>query len=73
MNPIKLCNAIRMEFEGVFENKIPLDAFSGRIQDIILALWLSSVESTVSHDYQSIAKHPLPGDKTQWREIQLPP
>lgn len=69
MDPIKLCNAIRMEFEGVFENKIPLDAFSGRIQDIILALWLSSVESTVSHDYQN----PLPGDKTQWREIQLPP
>lgn len=38
MDSIKLCNAIRMEFEGVFENKIPLDAFPIKIQDMILAL-----------------------------------
>lgn len=38
MDSINLCNAIRMEFEGVFENKIPLDAFPVKIQDMILAL-----------------------------------
>lgn len=38
MDAINLCNAIRMEFEGVFENKIPLDAFPAKIQDMILAL-----------------------------------
>ncbi len=38
MDAINLCNAIRMEFEGVFEKKIPLDAFPARIQDMILAL-----------------------------------
>ena len=38
MDYINLCNAIRMEFEGVFENKIPLDAFPVKIQDMILAL-----------------------------------
>ena len=38
MDSIKLCNAIRMEFEGIFENKIPLDAFPIKIQDMILAL-----------------------------------
>ena len=27
-----------MEFEGIFENKIPLDAFPAKIQDMILAL-----------------------------------
>ena len=37
MDSIKLCNAI-MEFEGIFENKIPLDAFPIKIQDMILAL-----------------------------------
>ena len=38
MDAINLCNAIRMEFEGVFEKKIPLDAFPTKIQDMILAL-----------------------------------
>ena len=38
MDSVNLCNAIRMEFEGVFENKIPLDAFPVKIQDMILAL-----------------------------------
>lgn len=38
MDAINLCNAIRMEFEGVFEKKIPLDAFPAKIQDMILAL-----------------------------------
>ncbi len=38
MDSINLCNAIRMEFEGVFENKIPLDAFPAKIQDMILVL-----------------------------------
>ncbi len=28
MDATNLCNALRMEFEGVFESKIPLDAFS---------------------------------------------
>lgn len=27
MDSTNLCNALRMEFEGVFESKIPLDAF----------------------------------------------
>ena len=38
MDSTNLCNALRMEFEGVFENKIPLDAFPAKIQDMILVL-----------------------------------
>ena len=38
MDSTNLCNALRMEFEGVFEKKIPLDAFPAKIQDMILAL-----------------------------------
>lgn len=38
MDAINLCNAIRMEFEGVFEKKIPLEAFPAKIQDMILIL-----------------------------------
>ncbi|MCS2613104.1 YfjI family protein [Bacteroides fragilis] len=38
MDSINLCSAIRMEFEGVFENKIPLDVFPVKIQNMILAL-----------------------------------
>ena len=38
MDSTNLCNALRMEFEGVFENKIPLDAFPSKIQDMVLAL-----------------------------------
>lgn len=38
MDSTNLCNALRMEFEGIFENKIPLDAFPAKIQDMILAL-----------------------------------
>ena len=38
MDAINLCNAIRMEFEGVLEKKIPLDAFPAKIQDMILTL-----------------------------------
>lgn len=38
MDSTNLCNALRMEFEGVFESKIPLDAFPAKIQDMILAL-----------------------------------
>ena len=38
MDAITLCNAIRMEFEGVFEKKIPLEAFPAKIQDMILTL-----------------------------------
>lgn len=33
MDATNLCNALRMEFEGVFESKIPLDAFPAKIQD----------------------------------------
>ena len=38
MDATNLCNALRMEFEGVFENKIPLNAFPVKIQDMILVL-----------------------------------
>lgn len=38
MDSTNLCNALRMEFEGVFENKIPLNAFPSKIQDMILVL-----------------------------------
>ena len=38
MDATNLCNALRMEFEGVFENKIPLNAFPSKIQDMILVL-----------------------------------
>ena len=38
MDSTNLCNALRMVFEGIFENKIPLDAFPAKIQDMILAL-----------------------------------
>ena len=38
MDATNLCNALRMEFEGVFESKIPLDAFPAKIQDMISAL-----------------------------------
>ena len=38
MDATNLCNALRMEFEGVFESKTPLDAFPAKIQDMILAL-----------------------------------
>ena len=27
MDSLDLCNSIRMEFEGIIENKIPLDVF----------------------------------------------
>ena len=30
MDSTNLCNALRMEFEGIFENKIPLDAFPAK-------------------------------------------
>ena len=38
MDSTNLCNALRMEFEWVFENKIPLNAFPVKIQDMILVL-----------------------------------
>ncbi len=38
MDSLDLCNSIRMEFEGVIENKIPLDAFPAKLQDMVLAL-----------------------------------
>jgi hypothetical protein len=38
MDSTNLCNALRMVFEGVFENKIPLNAFPVKIQDMILVL-----------------------------------
>ena len=38
MDATNLCNALRMEFEGVLEQKIPLDAFPAKIQDMILVL-----------------------------------
>lgn len=38
MDSTNLCNALRMEFEGVFKNKIPLNAFPVKIQDMILVL-----------------------------------
>ena len=38
MDSLNICNSIRMEFQGVFEDKIPLDAFPAKIQDMILTL-----------------------------------
>lgn len=38
MEPLELCNSIRMEFEGVTGSKIPLDAFPAKLQDMVLAL-----------------------------------
>ncbi len=38
MDSLDLCNSIRMEFEGVIENKIPLDVFPAKLQDMVLAL-----------------------------------
>ena len=38
MEPLELCNSIRMEFEGVTGSKIPLDAFPDKLQDMVLAL-----------------------------------
>ena len=38
MDTLDLCNGIRMEFEEVLQNDIPLDAFPSKIQDIILGL-----------------------------------
>lgn len=38
MDSLDLCNGIRMEFEGVIENKIPLNVFPAKLQDMVLAL-----------------------------------
>lgn len=38
MDSLDLCNSIRMEFEGVVENNIPLDVFPAKLQDMVLAL-----------------------------------
>lgn len=38
MDSLDLCNAIRMEFGGILEDKIPLNAFPAKIQDMVLAL-----------------------------------
>ena len=38
MDALELCNSLRMEFEGVYENKIPLDAFPAKLQDMVLTL-----------------------------------
>ena len=36
MDALELCNSLRMEFEGVYENKIPLDALPAKLQDMVL-------------------------------------
>ena len=33
MDALGLCNSLRMEFEGIYENKIPLDALPAKLQD----------------------------------------
>lgn len=38
MDALGLCNSLRMEFEGIYENKIPLDALPAKLQDMVLAL-----------------------------------
>lgn len=38
MDSLDLCNSIRMEFEGVIEDNIPLDVFPAKLQDMVLAL-----------------------------------
>ena len=32
MDALGLCNSLRMEFEGIYENKIPLDALPAKLQ-----------------------------------------
>ena len=55
MDSTNLCNALRMEFEGIFENKIPLDAFPAKIQDMILALSRQENYSTSNPQLSSSA------------------
>ena len=38
MDSLDLCNAIRMEFGGILQDKIPLNAYPAKIQDMVLAL-----------------------------------
>lgn len=52
MDSTNLCNALRMEFEGVFENKIPLNAFPVKIQDMILVL---SRQENYSIEYMMVS------------------
>lgn len=52
MDALELCNSLRMEFEGVYENKIPLDALPAKLQDMVLALARQenySIEYTLPH------------------------
>ena len=56
MDSLDLCNSIRMEFEGVIENKIPLDVFPAKLQDMVLALARQenySIEYTMASPYCS--------------------
>ena len=54
MDSTNLCNALRMEFEGIFENKIPLDAFPAKIQDMILALSRQDPQRTLFHRFRQV-------------------
>ena len=57
MDSLDLCNSIRMEFEGVIENKIPLDVFPAKLQDMVLALARQenySIEYTMAVDAAAI-------------------
>ena len=38
MDALELCNSLRMEFEGIYNSKIPLDALPVKLQDMVLAL-----------------------------------
>ena len=40
MDSLDLCNAIRMEFGGILEDKIPFNAFPAKIQYMVLELAL---------------------------------
>lgn len=59
MDSLDLCNAIRMEFGGILEDKIPLNAFPAKIQDMVLAL---ARQENYSIEYMMASL---------WRQFQL--
>lgn len=60
MDSLDLCNAIRMEFGGILEDKIPLNAFPAKIRDMVLAL---ARQENYSIEYMMASL---------WRQFQQP-
>lgn len=60
MDSLDLCNSIRMEFEGVIENKIPLDVFPAKLQDMVLALARQENYSIESRWHPLLQQHQRP-------------